>query len=287
MVIKSDVFALEKDLKKGVKVVVMLAPSFVVDFSYPEIIVMLYRLGVDKVVEVTYGAKMVNREYHKKLKKSKKLLIATVCPGIVQIVNNKFPSYKKNLALIDSPMVAMGKICKKHYPDHKVVFISPCDFKKMEAINSKEINYVIDFVELKKMFSNKGIRKPKIKNPKEITFDKFYNDYTKVYPMAGGLSKTAHLNGILKKKEIFVADGISNVISFLENPDKKVKFLDATFCDGSCVGGPKVVSKEKIGDRVKKVRNYLKKARRQDIPDEKKGLVSRAFGIVFKKKLEK
>jgi len=110
MVIKSDVLRLENSLKKKTKLVAMLAPSFVVDFSYPEVIIMLRKLGFDKIVEVTYGAKMVNREYHKKLKKSKGLLIATTCPGVAQVVKNKFPKFNKNLALIDSPMIAMGKI---------------------------------------------------------------------------------------------------------------------------------------------------------------------------------
>jgi iron only hydrogenase large subunit-like protein len=286
MVIKSDVLRLENSLKKKTKLVAMLAPSFVVDFSYPEVIIMLRKLGFDKIVEVTYGAKMVNREYHKKLKKSKGLLIATTCPGVAQVVKNKFPKFNKNLALIDSPMIAMGKICRKYYPKHKVVFISPCDFKKMEGVKSKNIDYVVDFSELKKMFSDAKVKKPKIRNPEGVTFDKFYNDYTKVYPTAGGLSKTAHLNGILKNKEIYIAEGVGDLIKFLENPDSRVRFLDATFCVGSCIGGPRVISKKPIRRKLRRVRKYLRDSRRQDIPDEKKGLVSRAKGIIFRKKVK-
>lgn len=287
MVIKSDVVALKGDLKNSVKLVVMLAPSFVVDFSYPDIIVMLYRLGFDKVVEVTYGAKMVNREYHKKLKRSKGLLIATTCPGVVQIVRNRFPEFKKNLALIDSPMVAMGKVCKKYYPDHKVVFISPCDFKKLEAVTSNEIDYVVDFSELNEILSDANIVKPNPEDVLGVTFDKFYNDYTKVYPTAGGLSKTAHLKGILEKDQIYVADGITSAIRFLEKPDTKVKFLDATFCNGSCVGGPKIISKDDNTNKLKKVEDYLSDAKREDIPEAKKGLVSRAKGIIFRRSKKK
>jgi len=286
MVIKSDVLSLEKDLKKKVKMVVMLAPSFVVDFSYPEIIPMLYSLGFDKVVEVTYGAKMVNREYHKKLRRSKQLLISTACPGVAKIVESKFPEFKKNLALIDSPMVAMGKVCKKYYPLYKVVFVSPCDFKKMEAENSKNINYVIDFSELKKIFIKFKIKVPLVKKDSNVCFDKFYNDYTKIYPTAGGLSKTANLNGILNNREIYVAEGIKDLVKFLENPDSRIRFLDATFCSGSCIGGPKIVSKESIRKRTKKVKSYLKYSRRKDIPEEKKGLVSRAKGLVFRQNLK-
>jgi hypothetical protein len=54
------------------KYIIMLAPSFVVDFSYPQIIGQLKELGFDKIVELTFGAKMVNREYHKILENSTK-----------------------------------------------------------------------------------------------------------------------------------------------------------------------------------------------------------------------
>src|SRR5574344_2243819 len=117
------------------KYVIMLAPAFVVDFKYPEIIFGLRKLGFDKIVEVTYGAKMINREYHKILSSSKEFFIATTCPGIVQTIKNTSPEYKKNLILVDSPMIAMAKVCHKTYPKHKVVFLSPCDFKRIEAQN--------------------------------------------------------------------------------------------------------------------------------------------------------
>ena len=83
------------------KYVIMLAPSFVVDFSYPEIILGLRKLGFDKVVEVTYGAKMINREYHKILENSKELIISTTCPGIVETIKTSFPEYKSNLILVN------------------------------------------------------------------------------------------------------------------------------------------------------------------------------------------
>src|SRR4030043_218032 len=101
------------------KSVAMLAPSFVVDFSYPNIISQLKGLGFDKVVELTFGAKMINREYHKILEHSKELVISSVCPGIVETIKAKYPQYKKNLINVDSPMSATAKICRKIYPEHK------------------------------------------------------------------------------------------------------------------------------------------------------------------------
>jgi len=265
------------------KCVVMLAPSFVVDFSYPEIISQLKQLGFDNVVELTFGAKMVNREYHKKLENSKGLVISSVCPGIVETIKSKFPQYKKNLILVDSPMIAMAKVCRKFYPKHKIVFISPCNFKKAEAKNSGIVDYVIDYKQLKEILkSNKIISR---ENKNLHFFDKFYNDYTKIYPLAGGLSKTAHLKGVLKKDEIKVIDGILDVEKFLEKPDKKIKFLDCNFCKGGCIGGPCVNSKDSLKKRKKKVLKYFALAEKEEIPKFRKGLVAEAKGISFVKKV--
>jgi len=263
------------------KYIAMLAPSFVVDFDYPCIVHQLKGLGFEKVVELTFGAKIVNQHYHKILKNnSKGLFISSVCPGIVQMVKEKYPPYFKNLMKVDSPMIATAKICKKVYPRHKIIFISPCHSKKIEANSSDFINYVIDYSELREI-----IKKCKLKkNFNKIHFDKFYNDYTKIYPLSGGLTKTAHLKGILKKDEFIFIDGIKNVIKFLENPDKKIRFLDVTFCEGGCISGPCVASKLSILKKKKIVLNYMCASKHEDIPETRKGLISQAEGINFDKK---
>ena len=273
----------DKKLKfplKG-KYLVMVAPSFVVDFSYPKILFQLKDLGFDKAVELTFGAKMVNREYHKILEKSKGLVISSVCPGIVETIKSKYPQYKKNLIPVDSPMTAMAKICKKIYPSHKIVFISPCNFKKIEAKNSKNVDYVIDYFELREILEKNKLSKKKSPK-KDIFFDKFYNDYTKIYPLSGGLSKTANLKNILNPEEEKIIDGILDVEKFLKNPDKKIKFLDVTFCEGGCIGGPLVISKLPIILRKRKVLKYLKSAEKEKIPFKRKGIVKEAEGISFR-----
>ncbi len=278
-------------MKKGVenltfplkeKCVAMLAPSFVIDFDYPKIIYQLKDLGFDKVVELTFGAKMINHEYHEILKKSEGLMISSVCPGIVETIRGKFPNYKKNLIPVDSPMIATAKICKKIYPNHKMIFIAPCNFKKIEAQSSPYVNYVIDNIELKKLFNDNKLTNKKYSKKEIGIFDRFYNDYTKIYPIAGGLSKTAGLKNIIPLEESIALDGIDGVINFLNNPDKKIKFLDVTFCKGGCIGGPKISSKLPLILRRKKVLNYLKEAEKEKIPENRKGLIKKAVGISFK-----
>ncbi|MBT4136200.1 hypothetical protein HOD75_01880 [archaeon] len=274
---KNNIGKISEDLKNGVKMIAMIAPSFVVDFSYPSILNRLDDLGFDKSVELTFGAKMINREYHKKLKKAKGLVISSPCPGIVSTIKTRYPQYVKNLILVDSPLVATAKICKKTYPTHKTCFISPCDFKKIECEACKYVDYVIDYEQLKEMF-----RKRKIgKDNKCVLFDRFYNDYTKVYPLSGGLAKTAHIKGLIKEDEFLDIDGIKNVMKFLDNPDPKIKFLDVLFCNGGCIGGPHTNQKLSIKQKREKVMKYLEKSKDEDIPEDRKGLIVKAKGLKF------
>jgi iron only hydrogenase large subunit-like protein len=77
-------------------------------------------------------------------------------------------------------------------------------------------------------------------------------------------------------------DGIEKVTKFLNNPDKKIKFLDVTFCKGGCIGGPCIDSKLPLLLRKKKVLNYMKVADEERIPEERKGIIKEAKGISFK-----
>ncbi len=286
---KNNIPNIEKRMQKE-KCVALVAPSFVVDFSYPHIIRQLKDLGFDKVVELTFGAKMLNRGYYEDLKKNKargekaRMLISSPCPGIVNTIRNNFPELAKDLIQVDSPVSAMGKICRKEFPKHKLIFISPCDFKKQECEESPYIDYVIDYEQLKDLFKKYKVKKRKLRVNCKMCFDKFYNDYTKIYPLSGGLAETAHVRRVLKKDQIAIIDGISNIMEFLKNPRKGTQFLDCLFCDGGCIGGPHTNKKLSIAKKKKLVMKYLAKSKRQDIPEDRKGLIKKAKGISFRRK---
>ncbi len=275
---KNNILKIESVLKSNSKCLAMLAPSFVTDFNYPSIIGQLKKIGFDKVVELTFGAKMINREYNKKLKNTKKMLISSTCPGVVNYIKNNYPDLYNNIIRIDSPMIAMAKICRKYFPKYKIFFISPCNMKKIEANEHKEIDFIIDYKQLKDLFLKNNITE----NDTKYQFDKFYNDYTKIYPLSGGLYKTAHLNGILKPKDVYIVDGIKQIEKFLSKSRKKILFLDCLFCKGGCIGGPHTNKEISIQEKKKRIKKYLKKAKKEDIKDCRKGLVKKAVGINFK-----
>jgi iron only hydrogenase large subunit-like protein len=69
-----------------------------VDFEYPQIVLDLKKIGVEKVVELTYAAKLINLKYQKILKENPdKQYICANCPTIVKMVEFKYPELKENL----------------------------------------------------------------------------------------------------------------------------------------------------------------------------------------------
>ena len=274
---KNNVKLIMKKMDKGEKMIALLAPSFAGEFEFPQIVNMLRDLGFDMVSELTFGAKMINRGYYDLLKDNKELVIASPCPGIVHVVKRNYPKYVKNLACVDSPMQATAKISKKHFPKHKTVFLSPCDYKKIEASQSKYVDYVIDYEQLRELFKERKIKPSK----RKAKFDSFYNDYTKIFPIKGGLAETAHLAGAIKKNEIKTVDGVQEFMKFLDKPDPKIRFVDALFCLGGCIGGPHTRKDLSIRTKRKNVLAYRDRSMKKAIPKKKKGLVKKAEGIEF------
>ena len=247
------------------KYLCLLAPSFVSEFDYPETIYRLRKLGFDKVMELTFGAKMTNLAYYSVLKESKekgekKTWIASPCPTLVNFIKVKYPHLVANLVPVHSPMGCMGLICKKFYPKHKIVFIGPCITKKLEAKELGTIDYVMTFKELEQLFKEKNIPEKVVDSEYCISFDKFYNDYTKVYPISGGLSSTLHYQNILKDRDILVKETTKDLTKifdgFKNGVYKHYKFLDLLTCKGGCINGPGMIGTLSVNKRRKRVLDY-------------------------------
>jgi iron only hydrogenase large subunit-like protein len=238
----------------------MLAPSFPIDFSYPEIIGKLKRLGFNKVVEISRGAEETNRQLVEALKKNPRArFITSPCPSIVRLIKTKFPELMNYLARIDSPMSATAKLVQKIYPELAPVFIGPCLAKKNEAKEDyPDLKIeVITYKELQKLFDENNIRDEE--NDKNSGFD-VIGELARIYPFSGGLAKTAHLGDFLGPDEIFVVDGYQKVESALKefegNP--RIRVLDILMCDGGCISGPGIIHNTMPKEeRRERVLNYI------------------------------
>lgn len=272
------------DLIKNNDAVAMLAPTFAIDFKYPNIIGMLRHLGFKEVTELTFGARMVNWAYANYIKDhpDQKLFISTPCPTIVAMVQTQYPEFVKYLMPVVSPMVAMAKVHKKYKPGQKVVFISPCWSKEnVEAPKYPElIDAVITLQDLKQIFQQEGIKEEDF--TKDYYFDSFIREYTKIYPVSGGLASTSHIQKLFKEGEILITDGVENIKKALEDikaGTSKYKFLDLLNCDGGCIGGPAINNKDFPTEKKKEIIFEYTHRSSEDDMGKHKGKVEDAEGI--------
>ena len=245
------------DIIKNNEAVALLAPTFVIDFKYPNIIGMLRQLGFKEVTELTFGARMVNWAYANYIKENQEqeLFIASPCPTVVAMVQTQYPELVKCLMPIVSPMQAMALVHKKFNPNCKVVFISPCWAKEnVEAPKYKEIDAVITLKDLKQIFLQENIKEENF--TENYYFDSFIREYTKIYPVSGGLASTSHIQKLFKPGEILITDGVANIKKAFDDfkaGNRQYKFMDLLNCDGGCIGGPAINNKDLPTENKKEI----------------------------------
>ena len=273
------------------KTICLLAPSFPVDFSFPEIVLDLRRLGFTKIVELTYAAKLINYKYISIINENPdKQYICGNCPTIIKLIENQYPDQKEKVLDVASPMVVVARFVKREFgEDYKTIFVGPCVAKKQEAKeNSECIDFALTYKELSDIydyFEENKLLKEIENNAENLQFDRFYNDVTKIYPLGGGVASNIITKNILSLEEVIVCDGPKNiekaVFDFKNNP--KIRFLDMLFCEGGCLGGPGVVCKDALEIKKQRLFDYKEKSRYYQ-PNENYGKFVHAFGLDISRK---
>ncbi len=262
---------------KTQKTICLLAPSFPVDFKFPDILIDLRKLWFDKIVELTFAAKLINMQYRDLFKKDpSKQWICTNCPTIINYIKAKHPKHKDKLINIASPMVIMSRFVKKEYwDDYKTIFVWPCFAKKMEAKISWDVDYAITFQELQTIFDYKKSNnipdqkydETNITQAWDPDFDKFYNDYTKVYPLPWAVAQTMNCKWIIKDDQILIVDEIKNIDEAIQKmeSDPNIKFFDPLACIGGCLWWPWMISKASTAEKEKKLIDYKEYCKKDKI----------------------
>ncbi len=263
--IVTDVDRVMNEILFNYKTIAIVAPSFAASFpnDYSKFPTALRKLGFDEVVETAFGADLISETYLKEFEsEDKRTIISSACPAVVNYIEKYYPSLVPNIAPVVSPMIAVGKFLRTNSKENiKIVFIGPCIAKKQEYIDS-EVNGVIDavltFTEIKKMFKDNNII---IETLEESDFSPPHAYMGKVYPLAGGLLRTAEIPSDILEKEIIVVEGKKNVteiIGEIANNHIKAKFVDILFCEG-CISGPAIDSDLNYYARREKVINFIEK----------------------------
>jgi iron only hydrogenase large subunit-like protein/nitrogen-specific signal transduction histidine kinase len=251
--------------RSGARVAACLAPSFPAEFpevTYTQVVGMLRAIGFHLVVEVSFGADLVARQYRKLLAQNNgsHRYISTTCPAIVGFVERYYPDLVDSLAPIVSPMVATARALRRlHGDDLKIVFVGPCIAKKVEAQSAElagEIDAVLMFPELRRICADDGIF-PDVVQASD--FDPPYGGAGALFPISRGILQAADLREDLMTGEIIATQGRSHMLEAIKEfgeGDLGAKLLEVLCCEG-CIMGPGVTSDLPLFNRRRHVRTYV------------------------------
>jgi len=257
--VESDIGIVWQLLTQYPNVIAILSPSFpavLLKCRPGQLVAALKKLGFSQVMEDSFGAELVGREYARLITNDKgKPILSSNCPAVVTYIEKYHPQLVGNLAPIVSPMIAMGRVIKWQYnPQAKVVFIGPCIAKKVESRDemvARVIDAVLTFAELKEMFAAKGIT-PETEGEESFSGPK--PDLGRLFPLSKGLFRVARLPDDIVKNDTINSHGKDYVIKILREfagGEITARLINLHFCHG-CIDGP-VIDNELSGFRRKEL----------------------------------
>lgn len=258
-------------------VVAICDPSISGEFDdildYRNFVGMIRALGFDYVVETAFGADLVAYRYKELFDDFHgKYYISTKCPALVNQIENFHPELVENLAQIVPPGIAMAKVVRKKYGKNvKVVSLSPCVASKndVKAFNGSDgdVNAVLSFIELRKMFREYGITE------NSVEFSEFDPPFARLgglFPISHGLFQAADIDISMLNGSIISTEGRNNFlrsINEFETQHDLNQHLDLFYCEG-CIMGPGTSQGGRKFSRRSQVIRYVRK--RLKSFDEKK-----------------
>ena len=236
------------DLKNGVKMIAIVAPSSVVSFRgrILELNTWLKSMGIKAVFDVSFGAELTSKSYVEYIKKNNPdLIISQPCPALVTFCEIYRPKLLPYLAPADSPMLHTIKMIKqyyKEYKDHKVMVVSPCYAKRREFDETGLGDYNVTIKSIDAYFKANDIDLSKYaKTP----YDNPEAERGVTYSSPGGLMKTTErfvpgISEVTRKIE-----GLPEVVEYFVHLERSLnqkikpvyKLIDCLGCWQGCNGG--------------------------------------------------
>lgn len=249
-----DIDEFFSDIKKGVKMVAIVAPAAIVSFKGKDLELNGYlkSIGIKAVFDVSFGAELTTKSYIEYIKKEKPdCVISQPCPALVTFCEIYRPELLKQLAPVDSPMGHTIKMIREYYPqyrDCKVAVISPCFAKRREFDETELGDYNVTIVHLEKYFKANNIN---ISTYPKVEYENPMAERGVLYSAPGGLLRTAErfMPGITAKtRKIEGSQKVSKYLAnFTEaNRGRKPPYLliDCLNCENGCNEGAGTSNKD-------------------------------------------
>jgi iron only hydrogenase large subunit-like protein/uncharacterized Fe-S cluster-containing protein len=258
---RRDIDTAQALIESGAAVAVSLAPSFAAAFGgwqRGRLVSALRKLGFSHVAETAIGAWYTARRTCECMRSGPDARICTACPAVVNYIEKYSPGTAGRLVPIVSPMVAHARHIKaKLGPQTKVVFIGPCVAKKSEMDRpdiAGSVDAVLTFDELSEWLNRAGIE---LSSCEESDFDDFPCGDSRLFPLSGGLLKTAELDTELTSAVNTVACGPESVKEAVAAMSDGLDMrLEPLFCREGCINGPGFKSDKSLPQRRADILDY-------------------------------
>ncbi len=215
---KGQIFQLIQSIKRGDRVIAIVAPAFVNQFpgvTPAKLREAMKLLGFAGISEVAIGADLCTideaKDFMEEVPSKHPFMGTSCCPAWSVMAKKLFPEYADCISMTMTPMVLTARLIKKDDKNARICFIGPCAAKKLEASRRSvrsEVDFVLTFEELMGLFE-----------AKEIDFSSLPDDPNDNFDEASGDGRGFAVSG-------GVAQAVVNVIKKL-NPDREVKVASA------------------------------------------------------------
>ena len=240
-------------LKKGEKIVAIVAPAAIVSFRGKDLELngFLKSLGVEAVFDVSFGAELTTKSYVEYIKnKNPDCVISQPCPALVSFIETYRPELIKYLAPADSPMLHCAKMIKEFYTKYtgyKIAAISPCYAKRREFDETGICDYNVTIRSIQSYMEEKNIR---IDSFPKVEYENPAAERGVLYSTPGGLMRTAERFVPSISEKTRKIEGNPKVFHYLAkfseaNKNKKPCFtlIDCLNCENGCNEGAGTTNK--------------------------------------------
>ncbi|MCR5619141.1 MAG: 4Fe-4S dicluster domain-containing protein [Lachnospiraceae bacterium] len=252
-----DVERFFDDLKKGVKISVLVAPAFLANYprEYEKYLGMLKKLGVNRFISVSFGADICTWGYIKYITENKFFGgISQPCPAVVGFIERYTPELIPKLMPVQSPMMCSAIYLNKYmHVSDKLAFISPCIAKKNEIDDPNNKGYISYNLTFKRLveYLKKNPVSGAVPYKDEIEYG-----LGSIYPMPGGLKENVYWllgeDALVRQME-----GEHHMYEYLQHNKELLKcgrssylFVDALNCTNGCLYGTGTEARDDMREDV-------------------------------------
>lgn len=272
---KGQIFQLITAMKKGKKVVAIVAPAFVGQFgpkATPEkLTAAMKKLGFADVVEVAIGADLCSieeaKDFMREVPEYQPFMATSCCPAWSVMAKKLFPDLAPYISMALTPMVLTARMIKKDDPDVCIAFIGPCAAKKLEASRKSirsDVDFVLTFEELMGMFQAKDVKFEDITDEEAVPLKEGTGD-GRGFAVSGGVAKAVadviHKLDPEREVKVVSAQGLKDcrkLLTLARAGKYNGYLLEGMACPGGCVAGAGTL--QAVEKSTALVNKYVKEA---------------------------